>query len=190
VYGFGRHEFQLMLLRRMEDFHPDLVSGALRQVGATKADLRAAHRRWQELLRSRSYPRDLRRFELALGRPDAQRSVPFGDVEVLASQWALPVLWPDLAWEVVTTVDGMVLHEWLVRVSGGPEVPLDDLGAIPPWTCVVADLTLAHPAATQADLQVASRWGVVVGQQLATFVWGLVQEVSDLPEISSPLPAT
>ncbi len=170
-----------MLLRRMQDFHPELVVAALAQVGATKADLRSAHRRWQELMRSRTYPRDLRRFEIALGRPDAQRELTFGDADLVASQWALPVLWPDLAWEVVTLPDGTVLHEWLVRAAGAPAVDLRDLAAIPPWSCVVSDLTLAHPSAEQTDLLVASRWGVLVGDQLATFVWGLFQEVSDAP---------
>jgi hypothetical protein len=60
-------------------------------------------------------------------------------------------------------------------------VPLDDLATIPPWSCVVSDLTLAHPDAGQVDLQVSSRWGVVVGDRLATFVWGLFQQVDEVP---------
>jgi hypothetical protein len=179
--GFARREFELTLLRRMQDFHPDLVAAALVQLGSTKADLRAAHRRWRELMHSSRYPADVRRFTVALGPPDAERIVPFGEVELLASRWSLPVLWPDLAWEVVTDLDGSVLHEWLVRVSGAPSVPLDDLATIPPWSCVVSDLTLAHPGAEQVDLQVNSRWGVVVGDRLATFVWGLFQQVDEVP---------
>jgi hypothetical protein len=173
--GFGRREFELMLLRRMQDFHPNLVAAALDRLDAGRADLRAAHRRWQELMHSTRYPGDVRRFSLALGAPDSERTIAFGEVDLLASRWSLPVLWPDLAWEVVTDLDGTVLHEWLVRVSGTPSVPLADLAAIPPWSCVVGDLTAAHPAAEQVDLHLNSRWGLVVGDLLATFVWGLFQ---------------
>ena len=75
---------------------------------------------------------------------------------------------------VVSDVEGTVLQEWLVRDSGSAG-RLDDLDAIAPWSCVVSDLTLAHEDAVQADLQLASRWGVVVGDRLAMFVWGLYQ---------------
>ena len=179
--GFGRHEFQLVLLRRMADFHPDLVAAALLQVGATRAEQRAAHRRWQELLRSSRFPSDIRRFEIALGAADLERNVPFGDVILVAHQWALPVLWPDLVWEVLTDTDGTVLHEWLVRISGAPTSDLADVDAVTPWSCVVSDLVLAHLDAGQVDLQVASRWGVLVGDRLATFVWGLFQQTERLP---------
>jgi hypothetical protein len=179
--GFARREFELMLLRRMQDFHPDLVVAALERLDASRADLRAAHRRWQELMHSTRYPGDVRQFTIALGPPDSERTVPFGEVELLASRWALPVLWPDLAWEVVTDLDRTVLHTWLVRDSGAPSVPLEDLATIPPWSCVVSDLTSAHPAAEQVDLQLNSRWGVVVGDLLATFVWGLFQRVEKVP---------
>jgi hypothetical protein len=179
--GFARYEFQLMLLRRMEDLQPDLVASALVQLGASRAEFRAAHRRWQELLRSRSYPSDVRRFEIALGPADTERTVPYGDVELLALRWSLPRLWPDLAWEVVTDGEGTVLHEWLVRASGGPAGPLDDLPTIAPWSCVVDDLAAAHPGATHVDLQLNSRWGLVIDDQLATFVWGLFQQVAPVP---------
>jgi hypothetical protein len=39
VRGFGRYEFELMLLRRMADFQPGLVTSALEQLGAGRADL-------------------------------------------------------------------------------------------------------------------------------------------------------
>jgi hypothetical protein len=47
--GFARREFQLMLLRRMADFQPELVARAYAKAGATRADYLAAHNRWQSL---------------------------------------------------------------------------------------------------------------------------------------------
>ena len=97
MYGFGRHEFQLMLLRRMQDFHPALVTEALGEIGATRADLLAAHRRWQELLRSPRFAHDVRRFQIALGTSDSERSLPFGEAVLTAHRWALPRLWSERA---------------------------------------------------------------------------------------------
>jgi hypothetical protein len=174
MHGFARYEFQLMLLRRMQDFHPELVEQALQSLDATRADLMAAHRRWSTLQWSQRFPHDVRQFSAALGPCDSERSLSYGEAVLVARRWALPRLWPDLAWEVLTDPEGMVLHQWLVRVSGEPG-PLDDLSALVPWTCVVGDVMAAHPEATQVDLRVPSRWGVVVGDRLLTFVWGLYQ---------------
>lgn len=177
--GFGRFEFQLMLLRRMADLQPNLVEDALILLDASRTDLRLAHRRWQELMHSRRYPSDIRRFEIALGGADDVRPLPIGDVVCHAHRWSLPLLWPDLAWEVVTDGTGNVLNEWLVRAGGTASVPVT-FAAIEPWTCVVGDVAAAFPEARQVDLQVPSRWGLVLdqGQELlATFVWGLVQRV-------------
>lgn len=174
MHGFGRYEFQLMLLRRMQDFHPVLVQEALDSLGATRADLMAAHRRWSTLQWSRRFPHDVRGVSAALGPCDSERILTYGEVELVTRRWALPRLWPDLAWEVLTDPGGTVLQQWLVRVSGEPG-PLADLDALAPWSCVVGDLVAAHEGARQVDLQVPSRWGVVVGGRLATFTWGLYQ---------------
>lgn len=178
--GFARFEFQLMLLRRMADFHPDLVDRALDELGSSRSEQRAAHRRWQELMRAKRYPSDIRRFEIALGSADDVRSVEFGDIVVHAHRWQLPRLWPDLVWEVVTDGAGTPINEWLVRAEGAAPVPLD-VTAIEPWSCVVGEVMAAHPDARYADLQVTSRWGLLIdrdGERLATFVWGLFQEIA------------
>jgi hypothetical protein len=174
MHGFGRYEFQLMLLRRMQDFQPLLVQEALDSLDATKADLMAAHRRWSTLQWSRRFPHDVGQFSAALGPYDSERTLVYGEAQLVARRWALPRLWPDLAWEVLTDPAGTVLQQWLVRASGSPRSvrPVD---TIAPWSCVVGDLMAAHEGARQVDLQVPSRWGVVVGDQLATFVWGLFQ---------------
>src|SRR5215470_8676188 len=49
----------LMLLRRMADYQPDLVAWAIAELGATPAQYRAAHNRWQSLLRARRAPSGL-----------------------------------------------------------------------------------------------------------------------------------
>lgn len=176
MHGFGRFEFQLVLLRRMQDFQPLLVQQALDSLGATRADLMAAHRRWSTLQWSRRFPHDVGQFSAALGPSDSERSLTYGEAVLVARRWVLPRLWPDLAWEVLTDEGGSVLQQWLVRTSGSPG-PLDDLDAVAPWSCVVGDLVAAHQGARQVDLQVPSRWGVVVGERLATFSWGLLQVV-------------
>ena len=192
--GFARFEFQLMLLRRMADLQPDLVADALHTLDATRADARAAHRRWQELQHSGRFPGDLRRFTLTLGPPDSSREVPFGEVVCVVHHWRLPVLWPDLSWEVVTDGNDTVLHEWLVRENKASPV-LQDFSAMAPWSCVVGDVVAAHPEARQVDLQLNSRWGVVADIEgtgyLATFVWGLLQIVAPTPndprgDVSAP----
>src|SRR4051794_7842195 len=168
-----------MLLRRMADFHPELVDQALEQLGSNRAAQRAAHRRWQELMHSQRYPTDIRRFEIALGGADDVHTVTFGDVVCHAHRWQLPVLWPDLQWEVLTDGAGTPIHEWLVRAAGEAHVPADVM-MIEPWSCVVGDVIAAHPDARFADLRVASRWGLLIdrdGDRMATFVWGLFQQI-------------
>ena len=184
--GFARYEFQLMLLRRMADFQPDLVAAALRQLDSSRAEARAAHRRWTELQHSSRFPADVRRFTIALGPADTTRELPFGEVVCVVHQWRLPVLWPDLVWEVVTDTDDNVLHEWLVRAPGARLPALQGFSALEPWSCVVGDVVAEYNGARMVDLQLTSRWGVVLDvggvDHLATFVWGLLQVVAAAPE--------
>jgi hypothetical protein len=183
VHGFARREFTLVLLRRMADYQPELVEQARAQLGATVADQRAAHHRWQQLLHSRRFPSGIKGFAAALGPAESVREMAYGDVMCLAHRWSLPVLWPDLAWEAVSFPGGgSVLQAWLVRASGAPG-PLIDLPALEPWSCVVADLAIAHPGSRSVDLQTNSRFGLDIdGRWLATFVWGLLQKVEQIPQ--------
>ena len=179
--GFGRREFQLVLLRRMADFQPELVAGALGRIGASPTDLRAAHRRWQGMLRSKRFPRDVQRSTLVLGAPDGERTVQVGDAECISRTWALAELWPELRWEVFTDSAGLVLNEWLIRAADGPVDLSREVAALAPWSCVVGDLAAAHPDARHIDPGIPSRWLVEVAGphsgHRATFVWGLLQKV-------------
>lgn len=173
--GFARHEFQLMLLRRMADFQPELVARAFAKVGATRAEYLAAHNRWVSLLRSRGAPQGLALYEAVLGPPDAVREKAIGDVTLSALTWPLPGLWPDLRWELMIGFGGVVLNGWLVRA---PEAPVPALDQLDPWSCVVGDVLARYPVAEQFDPGVPSRWIIDLNGQCLTFVHGLLQVVA------------
>ena len=170
-----------MLLRRMADFQPELVTRAYGAIRATRADYLAAHNRWQSLLRSNSAPHGLALYEAVLGPPDADREEAAGDVTLTALTWPLTGgLWPDLRFELMVGFGGLVLNGWLVRSpdARAPSLPaLGRLDRLEPWSCVVGDVLARYPSAQQADPDVASRWLVLAGGQRLTFVHGLLQQV-------------
>jgi hypothetical protein len=169
--GFARREFQLMLLRRMADFRPDLVAAAREELGASLAEYLRAHHRWQSMLRSTRAPRGLELYRAALGPPDAQRDIEFGDVTTVACSWRLPGLWPELRYEVVVGEAGVVLSGALVRAEHSPPEVLT------PWSCVVADVVTRFPEARQVDPDVPSQWLVCLDQRELWFVHGLLQVI-------------
>jgi hypothetical protein len=184
--GFARREFQLVLLRRMADYQPDLVTAAMRSLDATRTEMRQVNARWQRILRSRSFPGGERRLRLVLGPPADGAERRFGDVACRTAWWDLP-LWPDLRFEALIGPDGAVLHEWLVRPDGAAGPRLGDVADLRPWTCVVSDVaTRFAPVRHQADT-VPSRWEVGFSAPdpggggsrayVAHFVWGLLQTV-------------
>lgn len=185
--GYARREFQLMLLRRMADFQPELVAAARTELGATHAEYMAAHNRWQSLLHSARAPRGLDLCKAALGPPETSDPAAVGDVTVTVVAWPLGGLWPDLRWEATVGEAGVVLHAWLVRPDAPAPRPV--LPAVPdlaPWSCVVDDVLSAHPGARQLDPDVPSRWLVQVGRHDLWFVHGLLQDVRDRPGPDGP----
>lgn len=172
--GFARREFQLMLLRRMADFQPELVARAYAKAGATRADYLAAHNRWQSLLRSPNAPEGLGLYEAVLGPPDSERDEAVGDVTLTALTWPLGGLWPDLRWQLMVGFGGAVLNGWLVRAANSA---IPGLGRLDPWSCVVGDVAVRYPAARQADPGTPSRWLIHMNGQRLTFVHGLLQTV-------------
>ena len=174
MQGLGRREFCLVLLRRMADLRPDLVSDALPRLSADRAEARAAHRRWQSLQHSAAGPRGVSWHAAVLGPPGEREQRRWGDLDLDVRRWPLP-LWPHLRWEVVAVPGGPVLTEQLVRAAGSP-VPAaapDDLRV---WEHVVGDVTVL-PGAHGVDPGVPPRWEVRVGAVRAQFVWGLLQQV-------------
>jgi hypothetical protein len=185
VYGFARREFQLMLLRRMADFQPDLVAVACEQLGATPAQYRQAHNRWQSMRRSARAPRGLALYRAALGPPDGQHAIEVGDVTITSCTWALVGLWPDLCWTVLVGEADVVLEASLVRAAGVPVPSLPPAPQLAPWSCVVGDVIACLPQAREVDPDVPTRWLVEVDQAGTTwqlwFVHGLLQVVQAVP---------
>jgi hypothetical protein len=175
VHGLARREFCLVLLRRMADTRPDLVIDALPRLGADRAEARAAHRRWQALSRAPRAPRGVFLRTAVLGPPDECADRRFGDLDLVARRWSLP-LWPHLCWELLAGPGGAVWHEQLVRAPGSP-VPPAVPGGLRVWEHVVADVA-AVPGAAQTDPGVVTRWEVHLPDGTrAQFVWGLLQRV-------------
>src|SRR6185437_2756849 len=66
VRGFATVEFQLMLLRRMADYQPELVRQATAELGRPRSAVAEAHHRWQTMIRSRTFPVGLDRLRIVL----------------------------------------------------------------------------------------------------------------------------
>lgn len=176
-----------MLLRRMADFHPDLVTAACEEMDAPHAEYMAAHNRWQSMLRSRRAPAVLALYQAVLGPPDSERSFHIGDATLTSCTWRLPGLWPQLRWEAVVAEAGVALHGWLVRDAESPVPDLPAPERLAPWSCVVGDVEARMAGARAADPQVNSRWLAFVDddqgrQWRLLFVHGLFQTA----ELASP----
>jgi hypothetical protein len=177
VRGLARREFCLVLLRRMADVRPDLVAEALPLLGATRAEAREAHRRWQALHHVPRAPRGLALRTAVLGPPEELEDRRVGDLDVQLRRWPLP-LWPHLLWEVLGGPGGTVLHEQLTRAPGSG-VPPALAGALRVWEHVLDDV-VGLPGARGVDPEVPTRWELHLPGGLRTvYVWGLLQQVSD-----------
>ncbi|GAB2823568.1 hypothetical protein GCM10022221_22170 [Actinocorallia aurea] len=181
--GFGRREFQLVLLRRMADYQPDLVWEAARALGSTRTEMREVNARWQRVLRSRAFPGGRQRYVTVLGPPETVRERRLGDVEFTAAHWTLP-LWPGLRFEVLTADNGALLQEWLVRADGAPVPALNSVADLTPWSCVVGDLDARFGPLAHREGEGPSRWtaGFTApdgSRHVAHFVWGLLQTVAE-----------
>ncbi|PBC75462.1 hypothetical protein BX265_0119 [Streptomyces sp. TLI_235] len=188
IHGFATTEFQLVLLRRMADFHPELVEQAVRRLGATRAGMREANKRWQAMLRSSRFPHGARRYTAVLGPPEAVLPRRIGDLDCTAQHWTLP-LWPELRFEILLGPAGEASppwNEWLVRAPGAPAPRLRTLADLAPWSCVVSDVGAAFPPAVPREGSAPTRWQLdftapdAAGRPhpcTADFTWGLLQEV-------------
>jgi hypothetical protein len=188
IHGFATTEFQLVLLRRMADFRPELVEQALQRLGSSRADMREANRRWQAMIRSPRFPHGSARYTAVLGPAQASIARQVGDLSCTARQWRLP-LWPELCFEVLlgpADIGSPVWNEWLVRPAGSPPPRLRTLADQTPWSCVLSDVAAAFPPATVREGSAPTRWQLdftapdaegVPRPCTADFTWGLLQEV-------------
>ncbi|MFD7903643.1 hypothetical protein ACFV4G_15510 [Kitasatospora sp. NPDC059747] len=190
INGFGATEFQLVLLRRMADYRPDLVEDAVRRLGATRAGMREANKRWQAMVRAPGFPRAAARYAAVLGPPGASVARPIGDLACTARQWELP-LWPGLRFEILlgpADAGAPLLNEWLVRAAGTPAPELRTPADLAPWSCVVGDVATAFPPAVPREGSAPTRFQLDFGvpdedgrvrAYTADFTWGLLQEVRE-----------
>ncbi|GAA4985740.1 hypothetical protein GCM10025734_09440 [Kitasatospora paranensis] len=188
IHGFATTEFQLVLLRRMADFHPELVERAVRRLGCTASEMREANKRWQAMLRSSRFPHGARRYAAVLGPPEAVLPRRIGDLDCTSQSWRLP-LWPELRFEILLGPAGPAAppwNEWLVRAPGTAVPRLRTVGDLVPWSCVVSDVAAAFPPAVPREGGAPTRWELDftapdgTGRPrscTADFTWGLLQEV-------------
>ncbi|WP_035841476.1 hypothetical protein [Kitasatospora azatica] len=201
IHGFATTEFQLVLLRRMADYCPELVEQALHRLGSSRAEQREANKRWQAMIRSPRFPHGARRYAAVLGPPEASFGRQIGDLACTVQQWVLP-LWPELRFEILLgpgsgsssgsgggsgsgAGGGPVWNEWLVRAPGGTPPTLRTIADLTPWSCVVSDVAAAFPPAVPREGSAPTRWQLdftapdAAGRPLsctADFTWGLLQE--------------
>jgi hypothetical protein len=188
VRGLARREFCLVLLRRMADLRPDLVTEALPRLAADRRQARTAHRRWQALQHAPGAPEGLALRLAVLGPAGEVEPRRFGDVGLEVRRWELP-LWPQLRWEAVSAPGGAVLHEQLVRAPGSP-LPAASAGRLRVWEHDL-DEVAALPGATVIDPGVVTRAEVQLpGGVRAQFVWGLLQRVTAPPDGGPRAPAS
>ncbi|MET8679389.1 hypothetical protein ABZW18_17895 [Streptomyces sp. NPDC004647] len=184
--SFGPWQFQLVLLRRMADHQPGLVEDALAELGADRAEMREANRRWQAMVRSPRARGSLQRYRSVLGPPEQVLRRRIGDLDCEVLCWPVP-LWPDLRFEVLAAPGGQVWNEWLVRVPGATGPRLRTVEDLRPWCCTVDEVARAFAPATPMEGTAPTRWrlafsapdspGGEPGHHVAEFTWGLLQRV-------------
>lgn len=197
--------FQLVLLRRMADHHPELVDAARHELGVSLTDMREANRRWQAMVRSPRGRAAAARYRSVLGAPEVREPRRIGDLECEALLWPLP-LWPTLRFEIMLGPNGAVFNEWLVRAPGVPGPRLRGVADLRPWSCTVDEVARAFAPARPMEGTAPTRWRLAfgapagdggdgadgdgrgadgarpLGRWVADFTWGLLQEVRAVPE--------
>ncbi|MEU9302212.1 hypothetical protein [Streptomyces sp. NPDC048269] len=178
---FGPAAFQLVLLRRMADFQPDLADEARRRLGASLSEQREANKRWQAMVRSPRSRGALSRYRSVLGAPESAESRRIGDLECEALLWPVP-LWPDLRFEVLAAPDGAVWNEWLVRAPGARGPVLASADDLRPWSATVDEVARAFAPVRPMEGTAPTRWRLAFAAGarhcVAEFTYGLLQRVS------------
>ncbi|MFD8989098.1 hypothetical protein ACFVZ4_13700 [Streptomyces goshikiensis] len=177
---FGPGSFQLVLLRRMADFRPELAEAARLRLGASLAEQREANKRWQAMVRSPRSRGALARYRSVLGPPESVSARTIGDLECEALLWPVP-LWPDLRFEALAGPDGAVWNEWLVRAPGAPGPVLEGLQDLRPWSATVDEVARAFAPVRPMEGTAPTRWRLAFAARgrpcVAEFTYGLLQRV-------------
>ena len=128
------------------------------------------------------------RYRAVLGPQLAVREQRTGDLTCRLHHWSLP-LWPELRFEAVEGPDGAVWQEWLVRAQGTKPPAVPGTGELAPWQYVVSDLEQLFTEVRHLPADAPNRWvsqfalpdeGAGVRRRRARFVYGLLQEVSEV----------
>lgn len=179
---FGVREFELALMHRMRDLNPERVEEALREMGASRAEVRAAHAHWTRLAHAPRAPKGAAALRMALGPAPYRGRRPAGSLTCTVLRWTLPS-WPGLAYEALLGPGDELWNQWFVRPSG-PAASLT-LADLAPWTCVVADIGASFPGAVQMEGPAPHHWTVDVPSggrtYRARFVYGLLQRLDPAP---------
>jgi hypothetical protein len=154
-------EFQLVLLRRMADYQPQLVEDARARLGFDVTEMRAVNATWQRMLRSGNSRGPLGRLHSVLGKPVDVVARKVGDMQCRCEQWELP-LWPELRFEAFIGPGDMLLKEHLVRAPGAPRPALTMLSDLTPWSCVLGDVAVAFGRLRQLEGSAPTRDLVLV----------------------------
>ena len=179
-------EYQLVLLRRMADFQPELVERARGELGASVTEMREVNAHYQRMIRSRNYRGGLSTLRGFLGEPTSEVRRRLGDLVCTATRWRLP-LWPELLFEALTVPAGPVLTEMFVRDPAVAPPSLQRLSDLRPWSCVIGDVEQAFAPVRHREGSAPSRWATLLtapgddGNPVAAtaeFVWGLLQVVN------------
>lgn len=182
-------EYQLVLLRRMADYQPELVERARGELGASVTEMREVNAHYQRMIRSRHFRGGFSALRGFLGDPVSEEPRPLGDLPCTATRWRLP-LWPDLLYEALTAPGGHVLSEMFVRDPSAPPPQLQGLSDLRPWSCVIGDVERAFAQVRHREGSAPSRWATLLtvpGEDgvpvaaTAGFVWGLLQVVNIEP---------
>ncbi len=183
---FGPLGFQLVLLRRMADYQPELVERARLELGVSQAEMREANRRWQAMVRSPRGRGAVSRYRSVLGAPAATLQRQVGDLTCEALLWSVP-LWPSLRFEVLLAPGGAtVLNEWLIRTPGAEGPGLGTVEDLTPWSATVDEVGRAFAPARLLEGSAPTRWRLAfeapdasgtLRPYVGDFTWGLLQEV-------------
>ncbi|MEU9401743.1 hypothetical protein [Streptomyces sp. NPDC048242] len=179
-------DFQLVLLRRLADHHPELAEDARLRLGASLTEMREVNRRWQAMARSKKWRSAAERYRVVLGAPEVVEAREVGGMACEAWQWGLS-LWPDLRFEVLVGEGGAVLTEWLVR---RPEaaVPLPrTLEDLTGWSYTLDEVARAFAPVRPVQSTAPTRQALVFTapdrdgtphEVAAEFTWGLLQRTA------------
>ncbi|MER6955075.1 MULTISPECIES: hypothetical protein [unclassified Streptomyces] len=184
--SFTSFDFQLVLLRRMNDHNPELVDTARRGLGVSLTQMREANKRWQSMTHSPHSRGALSRYRTVLGEPESRTPRRVGDLDCEA--WLWPVqLWPELRFEVLVAPNGMAWNEWLVRAPQSEPPTLTSLADLTPWSCTVDEVAEAFAPAHPLEGSAPTRWGLaytapdgrgVEREVVSEFTWGLLQRTT------------